>query len=90
VKLPTAQYPILNSWACASQLIENLAPLRIDVLLESQDIFETNAPVRPHQSEGKLFLFKQPNKEQTRHTQEIGGLLCRKLGVLRDDGDRSS
>jgi hypothetical protein len=38
----------------------------------------------------KLLLFKQLNKERARHIQEISGLLCRKLGVLRDDRDRSS
>src|SRR5262245_52656404 len=70
--------------------IEHLAAVRIDVLLESQNVLEADPAVRSHHAEGNLLLLKELNDERPRDVEKVGSLLRGELSVLRNDGDRAT
>jgi HTH-type transcriptional regulator / antitoxin HigA len=83
---PSVSHPKLLS--LRGKLVEHSASLPIDVLLETQNIFEPNAPVRPDQAERAFLRLQESHGKRPRHIQKIGRLLRGELGITRHDGDR--
>jgi hypothetical protein len=82
--------PHVELLCLSGELIKDLAPFRIDVLLVSQYVLKADAPMSPHKTEGKLLLFKKLDQKWPRHVQKVGRFLSGEFGILRDKSNSTT